>query len=110
MHFWGRPLKGLGDGDGELEESSPPGGTHIITFLGGRGGECFPPGIQGNFIGWQESKGGEKRKKKSKSNYISYPLRSTVQTDKQSSWPIRHDSDDSAEWFELGRGNATLLY
>lgn len=55
-HFWERMLRGLGDGEGELEESSPPWGTQIITFLGGRGGECFPPGIQGNFIGWQESR------------------------------------------------------
>lgn len=54
-HFWGRVLRGFGDGEGE-EESSPPGGTQIITFLGGRGGECFPPGIQGNFIGWHESR------------------------------------------------------
>lgn len=55
--FCGRVLRGLGDGEGEdEEESSPPGGTQIITFLGGRGGECFPPGMQGNFIGWQESR------------------------------------------------------
>lgn len=54
-HFWERVLRGLGDGEGEVEESNPPGGTQIITFLGGKGGECFPPGIQGNFIGWQES-------------------------------------------------------
>lgn len=52
-HFWERVLRGLGDGEGEV--SSPPGGTQIITFLGGKGGECFPPGIKGNFIGWQES-------------------------------------------------------
>lgn len=55
-HFWERALRGLGDGEGEVEVSSPPGGTQIITFLGGKGGECFPPGIQGNFIGWQESR------------------------------------------------------
>lgn len=55
-HFWERAQRGTGDGDGEPEESSPPGGTQIITFLGGRGGECFPPGMQGNFMGWQESR------------------------------------------------------
>lgn len=54
-HFCGRALRGLGEGD--VEESSPPGGTQIMTFLGGRGGECLPPGIQGSFIGWQESRG-----------------------------------------------------
>lgn len=65
--FCGRVLRGLGDGEGEdKEESSPPGGTQIITFLGGRGGECFPPGIQGNFIGWQESRELLKNLKKDK--------------------------------------------
>lgn len=48
-------LSGLGDGEGEMEESRPPGGTQIITFFGGSGGECFPPGMQGNFSGWNES-------------------------------------------------------
>lgn len=62
-HFWERVLRGLCDGEGEVEESSPPGGTQIITFLGGKGGECFPPGIQGNFIGWQESAKAKKKKK-----------------------------------------------
>lgn len=49
-HFWERALRvALG------VESRSPGGTQIITFLGGSGGECFPPGMHGNFTGWQES-------------------------------------------------------
>lgn len=58
VHFWERVPRGFGDGEEDVG-SRHPGGTQIITFFGGRGGECFPPGIQGNFIGWQESR--EKR-------------------------------------------------
>lgn len=55
-HFWESAE------DGALGvESSTPGGTQIITFLGGSGGECFPPGIHGNFTGWQES--GDRRRR-----------------------------------------------
>lgn len=55
VHFWERALRGFGDGEAD-DGSSPPGGTQIMTFFGGRGGECFAPGIQGSFIGWQESR------------------------------------------------------
>lgn len=111
-HFWGRAQRGFGDGEGE--PSCPPGGTQIITFLGGRGGECFPPGMQGNFIGWQESR---KKKKKRCIEHLPWVkllnrIHNTllVQTDKQSSWTIRHGSDVSAERWELGQGNATFLW
>lgn len=53
-HFWERALRAAEDGALGAESRSP-GGTQIITFLGGSGGECFPPGIHGNFTGWQES-------------------------------------------------------
>lgn len=69
-HFGGSELRGMGDGDGE--ESSPPGGTQIITFLGGKGGECFAPGMQGNFIGWQESWAEGKEKEKIRNWEYSY--------------------------------------
>lgn len=70
VHFWERALRGFGDGEADVD-SRPPGGTHIITFFGGRGGECFPPGIQGNFIGWQESREREREREKKK-NQIKY--------------------------------------
>lgn len=59
-HFWERALRGVEDGAVDVE-SRTPGGMQIITFFGGSGGECFPPGIHGNFIGWQES--GDRRRR-----------------------------------------------
>lgn len=56
-HFWERAEDGAPG-----VESSTPGGTQIITFFGGSGGECFPPGIHGNFTGWQES--GDRRRRR----------------------------------------------
>lgn len=53
-HFWGRALRAAEDGALGVESRSP-GGTQIMTFLGGSGGECFPPGRHGNFTGWQDS-------------------------------------------------------
>lgn len=75
-----------------------------MTFLGGRGGECLPPGIQGNFIGWQESRG-----RRNQNFFIYFFLTGLnhihsallLQTDKQT-W-LR------AEGQELGRSNATFL-
>lgn len=57
-HFWGRALRAVEDGAWGVESRSP-GGTQIMTFLGGSGGECFPPGRHGNFTGWQDSGGEE---------------------------------------------------
>lgn len=58
-HFWEKALRGVEDGAVGVE-SRTPGGTQIITFLGGSGGECLLPGIHGNFTGWQES--GDRRR------------------------------------------------
>lgn len=68
-HFWERALRGVEDG-AVGAESRTPGGTQIITFLGGSGGECFPPGIHGNFTGWQES--GDRRRRGSWNFTLSY--------------------------------------